>query len=322
MSFQHIAQVGDPDFYIDLAFKRANKKAQEARFEKVKGTRLDKSRRIETAKIKEINRILMRQMDLIIKSFPSFDDLPEFYKELIKTFTNYEKLKKSLGAVNWVKKKISEFDTIYARKIKGTIDMNLINKHRVDYYGRISSLLKRIKKELKALEDARKILKGFPHIKTKLFTVAIVGFPNVGKTTLLSKLSLSKPDIQDYAFTTKGVNVGYMKAGNDKIQLLDTPGTLNRFNKMNAIEKQAHLAVKYCTNLLVYVFDPTGTYPINQQEELLEVFKGFDLPMLFYISKDDMETAKDTAAELKKKYKSLSLSDIRKEIIRRKAIVR
>ncbi len=319
MSFNNVVQVEKPDDYIDMAFKRANKKAMEARFEKFKGTRMDKSKKIEIAKIQEINKVLVKQMDLIIKSFPSFDDLQEFYKEMIKTFTDYMKLKKALGAINWVKKKILEFDRMYVAKIKGTTDIRSVNKHRVDYYGRVSSLMKRIKKELKILEDVRKTLKGFPHIKTKMFTVGIVGFPNVGKTTLMSKLSGSKPDIQNYAFTTKGVNVAYMKAGNDKVQLLDTPGTLNRFNKMNGIEKQAYLAVKYCAGLLVYVFDPTETYPVSEQEELLKIFEKFDIPVLFYVSKEDMETSKEMAAKLKKKYKALSIAELKKEIVKRKS---
>jgi len=38
-------------------------------------------------------------------------------------------------------------------------------------------------------------MKGFPSIKTNLPTIAIAGFPNVGKTTLLSKITDAKPKI-------------------------------------------------------------------------------------------------------------------------------
>ena len=45
-------------------------------------------------------------------------------------------------------------------------------------------------------------MKDYPTIKTSLFTVAICGFPNVGKTTLLSKMTPSEPEISNYSFTT------------------------------------------------------------------------------------------------------------------------
>ena len=318
MSFNDIPKIEDPDFYIDLAFKRANDAAYESRMNS-EGTRKNKSKTVETAKLSEIRNVIIKQMELITKSYPSIDDLPEFYKEMIKAIVDLDELKKALGAVKWVVGKTNEFTSRYESKIKKTFELQEINKCRREYYGRLSSLLKQIKKELALLEKARKGMREFPQIKTKIFTVAIIGFPNVGKTTLMSQLTESKPEIQNYAFTTVNINVGYMKTGHDKVQILDTPGTLNRFNKMNPIEKQSYLAVKYCADVLIYIFDVAeSSYPITQQEELLDVIKDFDKPTLYYLSKTSMKTDKELVERITKKYKPLTLEGIKKEIIKRK----
>src|SRR4030042_6532183 len=169
--------------------------------------------------------------------------------------------------------------------------------------------MKQIKQELEILEISRKIIREYPTIKTDIFTVAIFGFPNVGKSTLLSKLSTSKPEIAAYPFTTKGINIGYAKQGSKKIQLLDTPGSLNRFDKMNNIEKQAHLALKHVANAVVYIFDLTEPYPLEDQEKLYQNLKKMEKPVVVYLSKADTLEG-DVVENFKKKTKAFT--DVKK----------
>ena len=152
-------------------------------------------------------------------------------------------------------------------------------------------------------------MRNYPAIKTGTKTIAIAGFPNVGKTTLLMKLTGSKPDIQPYAFTTKGINVGYIK-GKEKLQLLDTPGTLNRFDTMNNIEKVAFLALKLLAEKIIYVFDITEPYPLEQQIKLYKEIKKMKKPVIIYLSKTDI-LEKGQISEFKKKYKAASLEEIK-----------
>src|SRR3989338_4661337 len=105
--------------------------------------------------------------------------------------------------------------------------------------------------ELAKLEAVKnsltKIMGNFPSIKENIFTVAIAGFPNVGKSTLLNKLTGAHAEIANYAFTTRSLNLGYMfEDGKRIVQVIDTPGTLNRHEKMNYIEIQAELAMQLC----------------------------------------------------------------------------
>jgi nucleolar GTP-binding protein len=287
MSFQTIKQVEDYQFYLDLAFRRSREAGKKIRLD-LAGERKAKSKYIEIAKIQVVTDTISSRMEAIIKSFPSLDQLPEFYNELIRLNIDYAQLKKSLGAVNWLGLMTKDLYKTYLNKIKHA-HFDGINPLRRAFLGRLSSMVKQIKDDFKFLEQARRIMKEFPVIKTSMKTVAIAGFPNVGKTTLLYKLTGSKPEISAYPFTTKAINVAYFKDENEEIQLLDTPGTLDRFDKMNNIEKIAYLAIKHCANLIVYVYDLTEEYDLGRQEALYKkLCKDFEKKIIIFVSKTDI----------------------------------
>lgn len=315
MNFQDLKKIESYQFYLDVAFKRASKRADELRTSVKERNRLKKSKKLEITKLEVIKTTIVERLKNIIKSYPSLDNMAIFYKELIKCTLDYKDLKKSLGAINWAIDKTEYFFRVYVSKIKRTTDINLINKFRREYYGRVSSVLKQIKKNLVYLEESRKIMKNYPAIKTSVYTVCIFGFPNVGKSTLLSKLTTANPEINSYPFTTRSLNLGYIKQPGKKVQLIDTPGTLNRLNKMNNIELQAYLAVKYLANHIVYVFDPTEEYSTKEQKKLLKKLKELDKPIILYISKTDVVDKKIVKEFIKKYPKIISDYKVLKEKI-------
>lgn len=288
MNFQGLNAIETPQFYLDTAKNRADKAASIVRQDKSGENRMQKSKTIELQRINIFRQALNEPLRKIIQSYPSLDDLPEFYQQLVKTTIDYVKLKKSLGSINWAAIKVEDFYKHYSLKIKRCDDLKTINRYRKELFGRVSSILYQIKKELAFLEEARRTMKAFPSIKTKLYTVAIAGFPNIGKTTLLTKLTPARPEINNYAFTTKGIMTGYMELNHEKIQILDTPGTLARFDKMNSVEKQAYLAIKYCAHILVYIMDLSDTYPLEKQFKLFEMLKEYDKPIICFLSKTDI----------------------------------
>lgn len=295
MNLQDLVNVETAATYIDHAFRAATDRAVIMRAKKDAKTRMDnlqKSRTIEKIKVKTVTANLTRALHKILLSFPNFSELPRFYQELVRLRLDFGEFKHCLGAVQWMHDKANELQMDYAKKIDGSRAIVDINNHRRAFYGRIASFLKQIDPQLKTLEEMRRMLKEFPTIKTSLPTACLFGFPNVGKSTLLAKLTTAKPEIKAYPFTTKNINTGYLKEPGKKIQIIDAPGTLDRFEKMNDIEKQAYLAVKHCADIVVYVFDPTDEVPEEKQLQLLENVKKYCPEVVVYISKTDIADKK------------------------------
>jgi nucleolar GTP-binding protein len=302
MNFQTLTKVENAQAYLDIAHRQGEKAAERAKLSKklkLSGlkrsrgrnageSRFERIKQLEIARVNAIRNSLSGSLSTILKSFPNISSLPPFYYELVRTAIDYYQLKKSLGTMNWGRERVSLLHSQYLARIGKLTDFGRMQQVRREFVGRASSVFYQMDRAFTFLEQARRTMKGFPTIKTGTRTVVITGFPNVGKTTLLFKLTGSKPEISDYAFTTKRLNVSYFSFGREKIQVVDTPGTLNRFNKMNMIEKQAYLAMKYCADLFVYVFDLTEPYPIADQEKMYAIVKRFDRETIVYLSKADI----------------------------------
>ena len=288
MNFQNLQKVETAEFYLDVAFRRAKEAAG-----KKKGSRFNskmiKSKELEKIKLETVKQVLNSYFNSIIVSYPSLEELSPFYFELLRLYVDIDDLKQSLGAVNWVNKKVNDFYNIYNRKLQLCTEISRMNDYRREFYGRVSSFVKQGNDDLIFFEQAKKFIKGLPTLKNSLKTIAIMGFPNVGKTTLLYKLTGSKPEIKEYAFTTKGVNIGYFRTEKERLQMIDTPGTLARFDKMNDIEKIAVLVAKYLAEKFIYVFDLTeASYPLSDQIRLFNDIKGYNKEIIVYLSKTDI----------------------------------
>jgi len=103
--------------------------------------------------------------------------------------------------------------------------------------------------------------------------LGLVGLPNAGKTALFNLVTGGAAEVAPYPFTTQGISVGHFQSGYRRLQVIDTPGLLDReFEERNSIEKQAVLALKYLADVIVFVIDPSETsgYGMDEQMNLLE----------------------------------------------------
>ncbi|MGV8162458.1 MAG: GTPase [Candidatus Nanoarchaeia archaeon] len=288
MNLKGLDQVRNSKFYLDASLG----KMRTAKPGTIPKDKTKKKELIEKEKLKTLRASLKDQMTRIIKSFPDFDNLPEFYDKLIETSLDKDKLRKTLSTLKWANDKIEELTGETLRRMTNAKE-DAVDRYKSAYIGRVASIMRRLNPHLDYLELARRILLSFPSVKTDTYTVCIAGFPNVGKSTLLTKITTAKPEIGSYAFTTKSLNIGYFDAGFEKVQVIDAPGTLDRFEKMNNIEKQAYLALKYVADVVVFVFDLTEPYPLEDQLKLYANVKDLGKYTMIYFSKLDLLPKED-----------------------------
>ena len=148
MNFQYIVPVERSKDYLDVAFRKAREKSNK----KLEGEWLEKIKKKEMIRLDVIKDQLVDRLDKVVKSFPTLDQLPSFYIELIKLTIDYGNLKKSLGAVSWAIGKVRFFHKNYVKKLSRTSERGRIQVIKNEFYGRISSVIKQISKELIFLE--------------------------------------------------------------------------------------------------------------------------------------------------------------------------
>ncbi len=102
--------------------------------------------------------------------------------------------------------------------------------------------------------------------------VALVGKPNVGKSTLLSVISNAKPKIADYEFTTLTPNLGVVKFHDDAFVVADIPGLIDGASEGAGLghEFLAHIER---TRLVVHVIDASGYYGNDIVEDYITINK-------------------------------------------------
>src|ERR1700704_2279634 len=74
----------------------------------------------------------------------------------------------------------------------------------------MATVMKRQKDSLAYLEQVRQHLARLPSIDPNTRTLLICGYPNVGKSSFINKITRADVDVQPYAFTTKSLFVGHM----------------------------------------------------------------------------------------------------------------
>jgi GTP-binding protein len=99
--------------------------------------------------------------------------------------------------------------------------------------------------------------------------VALVGFPNSGKSTIISRISAAKPKIADYPFTTLTPNLGMVKINDEDFVVADVPGLI----------KGAHRGVglgdkflRHITRTAVIAVILDGQRIIDKIQEIIETF--------------------------------------------------
>jgi GTP-binding protein len=137
-----------------------------------------------------------------------------------------------------------------------------------------------------------------------LADVGLVGFPNAGKSTLISVISAAKPKIADYPFTTLVPNLGIVRVDEGKsFVVADIPGLIEGAHEGKGLGLQFLRHIER-TKVLVFLIDSSSDKPKAEYKTLLNELKLYDraLPRkrkVIVLTKIDIVDAKKLA-ELKK----------------------
>jgi GTP-binding protein len=138
--------------------------------------------------------------------------------------------------------------------------------------------------------------------------VALVGFPNAGKSSLIAAVSAAKPKIADYPFTTLVPNLGVVQAGDVVYTVADVPGLVPGASAGKGLGLEFLRHVERCS-VLVHVVDcatfETARDPVSDIETIETEIREYaaatgadlsDRPRLVVLNKVDVPDARDLAA--------------------------
>jgi len=152
-----------------------------------------------------------------------------------------------------------------------------------------------------------------------LADVGIIGYPNVGKSTLISKVSAAKPKIADYPFTTLVPNLGVVRLEEGKsFVLADIPGLIEGAHRGVGLGRQFLRHVER-TRALIHILDVsglTGRDPLDDFEKVNEELALFSerlarLPQIVALNKLDMPGAEELSEDIQAKLEANGLTVFR-----------
>jgi GTP-binding protein len=144
--------------------------------------------------------------------------------------------------------------------------------------------------------------------------VGLLGFPNAGKSTLLSRLSAARPKVGDYPFTTLTPVLGVVEAGDDAFVMADIPGIIEGAHRGAGLGLHFLRHVQR-TRVLLHVVDASGTSGRDPAADLMAVREEvarwdptlLERPQLVAASKRDALSGEDPLPGLVHQAQALGL---------------
>lgn len=136
--------------------------------------------------------------------------------------------------------------------------------------------------------------------------VGLIGLPNAGKSTLLSRLSRARPEIADYPFTTKFPNLGRVDLGYDRsFVLADIPGLIEGAHAGVGLGHEFLRHIERA-GILVHLVEPSpidGSDPVDNYRSIRAELRQYDAhlaerPEIAAVSKAELPEAEDAAERL------------------------
>jgi len=299
-NFKKIAIVPTSKDFTDVVLSKTQRKTPTVIHRHYKISRI---RSFYMRKVKFTQSNFSEKLAQILSEFPKLEDVHPFYADLMNVLYDRDHYKLALGQLNTAKHLIDNVAKDYVRLLKYGDSLYRCKQLKRAALGRMATIMKRQGQSLAYLEQVRQHLSRLPSIDPNTRTIIICGFPNVGKSSFINKITRADVEVQPYAFTTKSLFVGHTDHKYMKWQIIDTPGILDHpLEDRNTIEMQAITALAHLRALVLYITDPSEQcgYTLEAQKSLFDNIKPLfaNKPLVVVANKADIW--RDNLAEDKK----------------------
>lgn len=294
-----IAPVPTAADFLDIVLSKTQRKTPTVIH---KGFKISRIRSFYMRKVKFTQDSFDEKLEAILSDFPILDNLHPFLSSLLNVLYDKNHYKLALGQLNKAKHLIDQVAKDYCRLLKFGDSLYRCKQLKKAALGRMATIMRRQKEPLGYLEQVRQHMSRLPTIDPTTRTLLICGYPNVGKSSFMNKVTRADVDVQPYAFTTKSLFVGHMDYKYLRWQVIDTPGILDHpLDEMNTIEMQSITAMAHLRSCILYFMDLSEQcgYTIEAQCQLFHSIKPLfaNKPKFIVINKIDVCKIEDLDAE-------------------------
>eukprot|EP01039_Chlorochromonas_danica_P010887 gene10887-12101_t len=269
-NFKKIAPIPSAMEMIDIVLTRTQRKTPTVVHP---GYRITRIRAFYMRKVKFTQQTIDEKLGAMLQDFPRVDDMHPFYADLMNILYDRDHFKLALGQVNTAKNLVAGVSKDYLRLMKYGDSLYRCKQLKRAALGRMCTILKKLKAAFGYLEEVRKHISRLPALDPNTRTLLLTGYPNVGKSSFMNKVTRADVEVQPYAFTTKALFVGHMDHRFLRWQVVDTPGILDRpLEERNTIEMQAITALAHLQCCILYFLDISEQcgYTLDAQLKLFE----------------------------------------------------
>ena len=291
----HSPQVPTAKDFIDVVLSRTQRQTPTVVH---RGYAITRIRQFYMRKVKFTQTSWNEKLSRILDDFPRVDDIHPFYSDLLNVLYDKDHYKLALGQLNTARNIIDKIAKDYVKLLKYGDSLYRCKQLKRAALGRMCTIMKKHAASLAYLEQVRQHMSRLPSIDPNTRTILVCGYPNVGKSSFMNKVTRADVEVQPYAFTTKSIYVGHTDYKYLRWQVLDTPGILDRpLEERNTIEMQSITAMAHLRAVVLYIVDASEQcgYTIKQQSDLFHSIKPLfaNKPLVVAINKTDVRKLED-----------------------------
>ncbi|EIE24639.1 P-loop containing nucleoside triphosphate hydrolase protein [Coccomyxa subellipsoidea C-169] len=288
-AFQSIPIVPTSDEHLASALKRAGRIGPNTKLKNEAARARNKTAR----QMDELVKAISTPLGACVKGFPAAERLHPFERALLDLTIGLELYEKRLARLTSLRQSAVQVGKAYAARAGKAANKKEAEALGVEGFENVAAVYKKGATAVDGLKDMAKQLRRLPVVDLMLPTVALVGAPNVGKSSLVQILSSGQPEICDYPFTTRSIKMGHFYVDGRRHQVTDTPGLLNRAEEdRNAMERLTVSCMAFLPTSVLFVIDLTGqcgTSPATQWQIRADLRARFpNKPWLDVFTKQDL----------------------------------